>query len=145
MPAIDTDAGTSPFRGCSWRKVDLQIAVKGALREFQREYSRLVDDPELATLSDIRINHRVTGGMPVAEAIRTAGRALYEKFGWSAPAPERPAPAPASTTRADKLKAKQDLDPVQGRSIAATALSDENTPETTSGVIAQMRRARGQI
>ena len=115
------------------------------MREFQRDYSRLVDDPELATLSDMRINHLVTGGMPMAEAIRTAGRALYEKLGWSAPASERPAPAPASTTRADKLKAKQDLDPVQGRSIAATALSDENTPETTSDVIAQMRKARGQI
>jgi hypothetical protein len=126
-------------------QVEQQIAVKGALREFQRDYSRLVDDPELATLSDMRINHLVTGGMPMAEAIRTAGRALYEKFGWSAPAPERPAPAPVSTTRADKLKAKQDLDPVQGRSIAATALSDENTPETTSDVIAQMRKARGQI
>ena len=149
MPAIDTDVGAISFRGCCWRKVDLPIAVKGALREFQRDTSRLVDDPELATLSDMRINHLVTRGMPMAEAIRTAGRALYEKFGWSALAPERPAPGPAavfvSTTRADKLKAKQDLDPVQGRSIAATAASDENTPETTSDVIAQMRRARGQI
>ena len=45
---------------------------------------------------------------------------MYEKFGWSAAAPERPAPAGPSTTRADKLKAKQDLDPVQGRSIAAS-------------------------
>lgn len=143
-PSTPTPAPV-PFVDVLAEQVEQQIAVKGALREFQRDYSRLVDDPELATLSDMRINHLVTGGMPMAEAIRTAGRALYEKFGWSTPALERPAPAPASTTRADKLKAKQDLDPVQGRSIAATALSDENTPETTSDVIAQMRKARGQI
>ena len=93
----------------------------------------------------MRINSLVQGGTPMDHAIRATGRASYEKFGWSSAAPERPAPAPASTTRADKLKAKQDLDPVQGRSIAATALSDENTPETTSDVIAQMRKARGQI
>ena len=47
-----------------------------------------------------------------------------------------------SHPRADKLKAKQDLDPVQGRSIAATAASDENTPETTADGIVQMRHAR---
>ena len=34
---------------------------------------------------------------------------------------------------------------MQGRSIAASALSSENTPETISDVIAQMRRARGQL
>ena len=115
------------------------------MREFQRDYSRLVEDPELATLSDMRINSLVQGGTPMDQAIRATGRALYEKFGWSTAAPERPAPAAPSTTRADKLKAKQDLDPVQGRSIAASALSSENTPETISDVIAQMRRARGQL
>ena len=54
-------------------QVEQQIAVKGALREFQRDYSRLVDDPELATLSDMRINHQrpqkhngIRGQIPVA-------------------------------------------------------------------------------
>ena len=57
---------------------------------------------------------------------------------------QKAAPAAVSnpTPRADKLKAKQDLDPVQGRSIAATAASDENTPETTADGIVQMRHAR---
>ena len=73
--------------------MDRRIAVKGALREFQRDYSRLVEVPELATLSDMRINSQVMGGMPMADAIRATGRALYEKFGWSSAAPERPAPA----------------------------------------------------
>ena len=79
------------------------------------------------------------------QEIRATGRPLYEKFGWSSAPPERPAMAAPSTTRADKLKAKQDLDPVQGRSIAASQLANENTPETISDVIAQMRRARGQL
>jgi len=34
---------------------------------------------------------------------------------------------------------------VQGHSIAASQLANENTPETISEVIAQRRRARGQL
>jgi len=34
---------------------------------------------------------------------------------------------------------------VQGRSIAASQLANENTRETISEVIAQMRRVRGQL
>ena len=38
------------------RKLNWRIAVKGAMREFQRDRLRLVEDPELATLSEMRIN-----------------------------------------------------------------------------------------
>ena len=126
-------------------QVEQQIAVRGALKDFQRDYSRLVEDPDLAELADKRITRMVREGTPMQSAILEVGKTLYQQFGWSAPPAERQISREPSTTRADKLKAKQDLDLVQGRSIAATALSDENTPETTSDVIAQMRTARGQI
>ncbi len=71
------------------------------------------------------------------------------EFAWSAPAPERPAPTPAavsnSTTRADKLKAKQDLDPVQGRSLAAPAFSKMlKRGGPAAGEVSAVRRCEGR-
>ena len=64
---------------------------------------------------------------------QATGRALYEKFGWSTTPMERPAPSVPSTTRADKLKAKQDPRPRAGPQHRGVATGKREHPRDHLG------------
>lgn len=120
--------------------VTQRLAVKSALTQLFIDYPEINKDADMALIAE---NHRkllVDEGKDPEEAIKLAGDYVGEKFKIGKFAVDKDVKTSSSTTREQKLAAKQRLD--EPESTAARAASATPLPQTPSQVIAEMRAAR---
>lgn len=127
-------------------QIKQRLIDESALEKFGKDYADIVGDSYLADVSDKFLEEEMEGGMPFAEALGVAGqrtRDWLKDKGVAAPAPA-PVPAPEekpTTVRDQKLERKAGMDVLPALNSKATVV--EEPAQTTSDVIAEMRKARG--
>lgn len=129
--------------------VKQQLAVEGALDQFAKDYAEVVRNPRLARMADGFLAEEMQGGVHAnfSDALKSAGNRVREDVRAAAaemgfvPAPVVPKPDP-TTTRQEKLDKKATVTTLP--TASATAATAVPQPQTTSDVIAEMRKARGQ-
>jgi hypothetical protein len=121
--------------------VQQRLSVDSALTQFYSDYPEVKDDTDLQMIADRRRAEFETQGLSRPEAIARAGEEVGKKYQLGK---FKTAPADVvndgSTTREQKLAAKQGLD--EPAAAAARATNAPALPQTASSVIAEMMRAR---
>jgi hypothetical protein len=116
-----------------------QLVVESALEKFAADYADIVNDPYLANVADGFMEAEMKEGKSFTEALNTAGGKtrdwIREKAGVKKDVPN------PTTTRNEKLDRKATIDEVAATN--AKAVTREDPQQTTSDVIADMRKARG--
>lgn len=116
-----------------------RLSVDSALDQLKSDYPEIWNDPDMALLADSYRDRHEAAGMSRADAIAKAGEDVGKKFGIGKFKKEDVA-TPGSTTREQKLAAKQGLDePTSANARAATQVA---LPKTNSQVISEMAEAR---
>lgn len=120
--------------------VKQQLSVDGALTKLYDDYPELQSDVDLITVAERKRIELENAGIPRSQAILDAGDYVGAKFKIGKHAAGKDASQPESTTREQKLAAKQGLD--EPNSTAARAASMAQLPQTASQVIAEMAARR---
>jgi F0F1-type ATP synthase membrane subunit b/b' len=128
------------------QSVKQQLSQEGALTKLFEDYPEIKSKKAFALITDEYINAFVANGDAIGDAIRKAGEAIGEEYGFgkfkqAAPAPAgRQVKTTAPTTRAEKLSAKQELDAIQSGNARST--NQEEQVETPEQVIAAIAASR---
>lgn len=122
------------------QQVKQQMVVESALEQSRKDYPQLYADPDIEALGAAKINRKMEDEqMSFTEALNAVGSEFASKFGWQ---PEGRPKEPATTTARDmKLERKAGIDNV--RAINTKTTTTEPAPESTTDIIAGMRKARG--
>lgn len=125
-------------------EVQQQAAKNSALTSLQTDYPMLFDDPDYASVANAHVGRLLASGKTQAEAIQEAGTYVVGKFGLK----KQGAQAGRGSTSVDvdsagRLERKQASDPVPGLGVSS-ATSMQDAPASTSSVIEEMKKARGQ-
>lgn len=118
-----------------------QLIDDSALERFEKANADLAADPHLVSVTNNFIQDAVNGGTPYAEALEVGAQRTRD---WLASiGAAKPAPEPtASAHQPSKLERKARIDEVQP--LNRTANTTQDAPASTSSVIAEMKKARGQ-
>jgi len=119
--------------------VERRINHANALREFRRNYSDIVEDPQLFNMADretLKV-HQEHPEWEVSDILTEAGTRVRN---WVAS--KVPQVAPSDIERADKLARKSVIDNPKAASARAPQPVEEKPP-SRSDVVASMRKARG--
>ena len=120
------------------QQVRQQMQTDTALEQSRKDYPQLYADPDIEALGATKIQRAMGEGQSFSEALNSVGSEFATKFGW------QPAGRPtetATTTRDAKLDRKANIDNV--RAINSKTTTTEAPPQSTTDVIAEMRKARG--
>lgn len=122
------------------QQVKQQMVVESALEQSRKDYPQLYADPDIEALGATKINRKMSDeGMSFTEALDSVSTEFATKFGWQ---PEgRPKESATTTARDAKLERKAGIDNVHAINTKTT--TTEATPQSTTDVIAEMRKARG--
>lgn len=122
------------------QQVKQQMVVESALEQSKKDYPQLYADPDIEALGATKINRKMSDeGMSFTEALDSVSTEFATKFGWQ---PEgRPKESATTTARDAKLERKAGIDNV--RAINTKTTTTEAAPQSTTDVIAEMRKARG--
>lgn len=116
-----------------------RLSVDSALDQLKSDYPEIWSDPDMALLADSYRARHEAEGLSRADAIAKAGEDVGKKYGIGK-FKKADVAADGSTTREQKLAAKQGLDePTSANARAATPVV---LPKTNSQVIAEMAAAR---
>jgi hypothetical protein len=118
-----------------------QLIDDSALERFEKANADLAADPHLVSVTNGFIQEAVNGGTSYADALEAGAKRTRDwlaSIGAAKPAPE---PAP-SAHQPSKLERKARIDEVQA--LNRTANTTQDAPASTSSVIAEMKKARGQ-
>lgn len=118
-----------------------QLIDDSALDRFVKENADLAADPHLVSVTNAFIQEEVNGGKPYAQALEAGGQRTREwlaSIGAAKPSLERSTGA----HQPSKLERKAGIDEVPA--LNRTANTAQDAPVTTSSVIAEMKKARGQ-
>lgn len=116
-----------------------QIVNESALDAFMAANADLMADPHLVDLTSRYVDAEMATGKAYPDALAAAGqqtRAWIAKLGGGKPTVD-----PQQTSRDKKLERKAAMDNLPA--LNKTASSMQEPPQTTSSVIAEMRRSRG--
>lgn len=118
-----------------------QLIDDSALERFEKANADLAADPHLVSVTNGFIQEEVNGGKPYAQALEDGAKRTRD---WLASiGAAKPAPEPtASAHQPSKLERKARIDEVQA--LNRTANTTQDAPASTSSVIAEMKKARGQ-
>lgn len=120
--------------------VKQQLVVESALEQSKTDYPQMYSDPDIEALGAAKIARKVNDeGLSFSDALKSVGTEFATKFGWNATGRQE---TPVSTTaRTEKLERKAGIDNVASLNVKST--TQETPPQTTSDVLAEMRKARG--
>lgn len=119
-------------------QVEQRFAVNSALKQSQTDYPDMYADPDIEALAAMKIRaKRDQEGMSFVDALEATQTELASKFGWKKSGRQD---ATASTTRDEKQKRKEALDPVQSANVKANTTVEP--PLSNSAIIAQMAARR---
>jgi hypothetical protein len=115
-----------------------QLVFDSALEKFRTDYADIVADPYLANLADIHLDEEVKAGKPFTEALEEAGKKTRDWLVSKGVKPPQPTP---TIDRNTKLERKAGIDKIPALNSKATVA--EETEQSATDVIAEMRKARG--
>lgn len=116
-----------------------QIVNESALDAFMAANADLMADPHLVDLTGRYIDAEMATGKAYPDALEAAGQ---QTRGWIAKlGGGKPTVDPQQTSRDKKLERKAAMDNLPA--LNQTASSTQEAPQTSSSVIAEMRKARG--
>jgi hypothetical protein len=119
-------------------QVEQRFAVNSALKQSQSDYPDMYADPDIEALAAMKIRAKRTNeGMDFVDALEATQSELAAKFGWKKSGRQD---AAAATTRDEKQKRKEALDPVASANVKAS--STVAAPVSNSDIIAQMAARR---
>lgn len=118
-----------------------QLIDDSALERFEKANADLAADPHLVSVTNGFIQAEVNGGKPYAEALEAGAKRTRDWLASIGAAAPRSEPAPGAH-QPSKLERKAGIDEVQA--LNRTANTTQDAPASTSNVIAEMKRARGQ-
>lgn len=121
------------------QQVRQQMQTDTALEQSRKDYPQLYADPDIEALGATKIQRAMWEGQSFSEALNSVGSEFATKFGWQ-PA-GRPTETATTTARDAKLDRKANIDNV--RAINSKTTTTEAPPQSTTDVIAEMRKARG--
>lgn len=123
------------------QEVKQQLVFDSALERSKQDYPQLYADPDIEALGASKIQRRMNDeGLSFADALKSVGDEFSTKFGWRAAG--RPDATTSTMTRDAKLERKAAIDNVSGINVKST--TTEEPPKTSSDIIAEIARARGQ-
>lgn len=132
---------TQPDAQTIAQQVKQQLDFESALKQSKQDYPQLYADPDLEALGASKIQRRMNDeGMSFADALQSVGTEFSTKFGWKTAG--RPDATTSTMTRDAKLERKAAIDNVSGINVKST--TTEEPPKTSSDIIAEIARARGQ-
>jgi len=116
-----------------------RLVDASALEKFQDANPDLADDPYLTDLTNRHIEEAMAGGTPYQDALGAGAKRTRE---WMVSMGIKPAATPNPTTsRNEKLERKGKMDNIN--SLNKTATTTQEPVQTTSDVLAEMRKSRG--
>lgn len=118
-----------------------QLIDDSALERFEKDNADLAADPHLVSVTNGFIQEAVNGGKPYAQALEDGAQRTRDWLASIGAAKPRSEPAPGAH-QPSKLERKASIDEVQA--LNRTADTTQTAPESSSQVIASMRKARGQ-
>lgn len=121
------------------QQVRQQMQTDTALEQSRKDYPQLYADPDIEALGATKIQRAMGEGQSFSEALNSVGSEFATKFGWR-PA-GRPTETATTTARDAKLDRKANIDNV--RAINSKTTTTEAPAQSTTDVIAEMRKARG--
>ena len=118
-----------------------QLIDDSALERFEKDNADLAADPHLVSVTNNFIQDAVNGGTPYAEALEVGAKRTRD---WLASiGAAKPGSEPTTSAhQPSKLERKARIDEVQA--LNRTANTTQDAPASTSSVIAEMKKARGQ-
>lgn len=123
-------------------RVKQQLEVDSALTKFESDYSDVVSDPHLATITNSYLKEEMESGVHATQydALVAAGDRAR---GWLSQLTGKTPDNQSSTIRSDRVAKKESMEKVPSNS--ASAASQDEPTETASDIIAEMKKARGLI
>lgn len=118
-----------------------QLIDDSALERFEKANADLAADPHLVSVTNNFIQDAVNGGTPYAEALEVGAKRTRDWLASIGAAKPSSEPAP-SAHQPSKLERKARIDEVQA--LNRTANTTQDAPVSTSSIIADMKKARGQ-
>ena len=120
-------------------QVKQQMVADTALEQSRADYPQLYADPDIEALGATKIQRKMGEGKSFAESLTETGSEFAKSFNWSTAGRQNET---ATTTARDmKLDRKANIDNV--RAINSKTTTTEAPPQSTTDVIAEMRKARG--
>jgi hypothetical protein len=128
------------------RQVTQQVTIDGALRQFSETFGDIMESKDRMDVADRQLLI-ATGGRPleqlapneVAPALERAGRMTRKWFDL----PEPKIQTGTATARAERAAKKEGIDELPAAATRAASVTPP--PKTTMDIIADMRKARGQV
>jgi prophage antirepressor-like protein len=121
------------------QQVKQQMVADTALEQSRADYPQLYADPDIEALGATKIQRKIAEGKSFAEALTETGSEFAKSFNWTTAGRQN---ENATTTARDiKLDRKANIDNV--RAINSKTTTTEAPPQSTTDVIAEMRKARG--
>lgn len=122
------------------QQVKQQMVVESALDRNKQDYPQLYSTPRMEALAAAEIQHKMNDeGLSFTDALQSVSTEFATEFKWDTPG--RPAATASTTARDAKLERKAGIDNV--RAINTKTTTTEAAPQSTTDVIAEMRKARG--
>lgn len=100
--------------------------------QFTKDHPDIIANPRLLQLANNIYYEKLNEGKSIGDAMAAAGKEVKELFGGGKP-----------STREEKQTRKESLSNLPVTGARASSRADDDRPQTTSEVIAEMRRARG--
>jgi prophage antirepressor-like protein len=121
------------------QQVKQQMVADTALEQSRADYPQLYADPDIEALGATKIQRKMAEGKSFAEALTETGSEFAKSFNWTTAG--RQTESATTTARDMKLDRKANIDNV--RAINSKTTTNEAPPQSTTDVIAEMRKARG--
>lgn len=118
-------------------QVEARLAIANAVQKVKTDYPEVVSDPDIEFLTARKVDAKVQGGMPRAEAILEAAKETYERFGFGK---GRQEPEPAKPS--ERTLRKQQLEQLPVASSSAAAPQEQSDASDPSSIIRQMAARR---
>lgn len=127
-------------------RVETQLSVKTALRDFNRDYPEIVGNTKLAMLADLTIADKVREGISMDRAIYEAGKEVAELIGLQPKGRSETGQPTGSVRNQEKLDAKRQITnlPTATARASAPEAAPESSEALRSQTIEEIARARGQ-
>lgn len=118
--------------------VEQSLALRSALRQFQKDFPEIAKDSYLASRADAFLNEALTAGKAHEDAFKEAGERTR---GWMRDALGIKTEVTAATARTERTERKAEIDNPPSAS-GKTVVPEPATEGNPSATIAEMRRGR---
>jgi len=119
--------------------VEQSLETRRALKQFQKDYPKIAQDPYLASRADAYLKEALDAGKAIEDAFKDAGE---KTLGWMRETLGIKSEVTVSTTRTERTEKKRDIDNPRGATARTVTRDDSPVEGNNSATIAKMREGR---